>query len=694
MLKYLINHLPFKKTILAGLSTLVMGLGSCGNPATDSFYEDAKQEDVNPEEVSQQNDADASLDLEQICTPKYRDSDGDGYGNPKETSSKCNLPDWYVENNLDCDDNYKKINPDAKELCNNIDDNCDGKIDNDVQTEQCKNSNEYGTCYGKKSCSEGEWSCDALVPIKEICDSLDNNCNDQIDESFPNLGKSCSVGVGSCNSSGIYVCSADKETTVCNVTPKQPTEEKCNGLDDNCDGLTDEDLTQACSTICSNGIEYCVGGQWKDCSAPVPISEICDGKDNDCNGKIDEELIKIIPCGENNQGEQQQICNNGQWQNEGGCIECLEGIVEKQSCETDNPCKSYQIRKCVGGKWGKWEECVYLEKLIDGDSLFGQPISSPKIFGDKIAFKVGKSGESGGLYMFDIFSKELTFIATLEIYNSVGFIGDDQFDISEKGIIYRAPIGEAKEICGAISPQGLLNFYNFGTKIITPINFEGELMDFRDPSIDPGGDIVYISVDFTEESCIGSLFFMNLFNGIIQQLIDSDPNPFFNGLQIMNPKIYGNTVAYISNDNSSSAVKFLDLVTGELKTVSEPIVGVYTNDHISLNNDYLAFFNYVGGVESELWLYSIIEDKTKKISSGFGQSGPSIWKNNLIYSQAIGDLSLDLMIYNITSEQSAKISEGNASGKCINSEKIIFTKYDTPQSSDIYLCELKDKWIN
>jgi uncharacterized protein (TIGR03382 family) len=64
--------------------------------------------------------------------------------------------------------------------------------------------------------------------------------------------------------------------------------EICDGLDNDCDGQIDEDLTRSCDSACGAGTETCSAGAWVGCDAPQPQPETCDGDDNDCDGQVDE----------------------------------------------------------------------------------------------------------------------------------------------------------------------------------------------------------------------------------------------------------------------------------------------------------------------------------------------------------------------------------------------------------------------
>lgn len=70
--------------------------------------------------------------------------------------------------------------------------------------------------------------------------------------------------------------------------------ETCNGVDDDGDGLVDEELTRSCSTDvgdCIAGVETCTNGVWGSCSGILPQDETCNGHDDDCDGTIDEGCI-------------------------------------------------------------------------------------------------------------------------------------------------------------------------------------------------------------------------------------------------------------------------------------------------------------------------------------------------------------------------------------------------------------------
>ncbi|MGA1869270.1 MAG: MopE-related protein, partial [bacterium] len=154
-------------------------------------------------------------------------------------------------------------------------------------------SNEVSCVY------DGE-HCTAPLPVAEICDNKDNDCDGYVDEGLSRICSTpCGTGTEICQNGQWIGCSAPL-----------PIAEICDNKDNDCDGYVDERLSRICSTPCGTGTEICQNGQWIGCSAPLPIAEICDNKDNDCDGYVDEGLSRICstPCGTGT-----EICQNGQW---------------------------------------------------------------------------------------------------------------------------------------------------------------------------------------------------------------------------------------------------------------------------------------------------------------------------------------------------------------------------------------------
>jgi hypothetical protein len=188
----------------------------------------------------------------------FKDADKDGYTDGT-TKVACEKPsDEYVSSATagDCNDNDPNINPARPEICDGIDNNCNGLIDEGVKLVFYKDLDGDGYTDGttQVGCS-APWGyvlsatsgdCNDNDPNvnpgkTEICDGKDNNCNGQIDEGF-NVGQSCTVGVGECARTGQYVCKADGSGTQCNATPGTPTAEICDGKDNDCDGQIDEGI--------------------------------------------------------------------------------------------------------------------------------------------------------------------------------------------------------------------------------------------------------------------------------------------------------------------------------------------------------------------------------------------------------------------------------------------------------------------
>ncbi len=188
----------------------------------------------------------------------------------------------------------------AEETCNGVDDDCSSGIDDVIgRGNACTNDNAQGSCPGVRDCVDGQSGlvCVGPFPSADVCNYEDDDCDGQTDEGFPNLYLSCSSGVGACQRFGFHECTPDGAATRCNATAGSPSAERCDRLDNDCDGDTDEDFATL-GAVCSTGVGACEGfgtnvcnadGGGVTCSAVAGAAsaESCDLVDNDCDGVID-----------------------------------------------------------------------------------------------------------------------------------------------------------------------------------------------------------------------------------------------------------------------------------------------------------------------------------------------------------------------------------------------------------------------
>jgi len=253
-----------------------------------------------------------------------RDADGDGFDSEA----------WGGD---DCDDDDADISPEAEELCDGIDNDCDGDIDEDTAVDAIifyldEDDDGYGVetlalaaCeppsgYVAEPTDCDDADADTYPGAPERCDGEDDDCDGAIDEAdavdpltFYADADGDSHGdpaltATACEAPAGYVDSADDcDDSRADINPGMP--ERCNGYDDDCDGLTDEasavdaaawypDLDSDTYGDASSPTFACsapagltaTGGDCDDADSAIhpAATEVCDSVDNDCDARTDD----------------------------------------------------------------------------------------------------------------------------------------------------------------------------------------------------------------------------------------------------------------------------------------------------------------------------------------------------------------------------------------------------------------------
>lgn len=258
------------------------------------------------------------------ATPSCVDGDRDGYG----TGAGCRGPD--------CDDTNAAVNPGAIELCDGLDNNCNMMSDEGLGQSSCG----MGRCMRTvDNCVMGRpQRCEPGASIPETCNGMDDDCDGTVDNGVGAIacytGPASTRGVGICRP-GSQGCPGGMVGSC--MGEVLPGTESCNGMDDDCDGMTDEGLSSVCYSgpagtqgigRCQAGVRACSAGMMTGCVGEVlPGGETCNGADDDCNGTVDDGIAPIAcysgPAGTQGVGR----CRGGNRVCSGGVMTSCTGEI-------------------------------------------------------------------------------------------------------------------------------------------------------------------------------------------------------------------------------------------------------------------------------------------------------------------------------------------------------------------------------
>ncbi|MHC4182740.1 MAG: Ig-like domain-containing protein [Planctomycetota bacterium] len=229
---------------------------------SDGFTSDVDCDDTDPDVFPGNPDAGT------LCDGKDTDCDGISDFQGDEDQDQ----DHYPKCGGDCNDDNANVNPGTVEICDFIDNDCNGQVDEGFDFD----GDNFTVC--QEDCDDSDGSINPAAPEK--CNDLDDNCNGLTDEGFP-IGQRCDSDDTDFCQNGTYTCNPDGRGVWCVNEVPMNIQEECNNIDDDCDVAIDEDFDQDTDdyTTCE--------GDCNDNNASIypTATEVPDDSiDQDCNG--------------------------------------------------------------------------------------------------------------------------------------------------------------------------------------------------------------------------------------------------------------------------------------------------------------------------------------------------------------------------------------------------------------------------
>ena len=264
--------------------------------ASDCDDSDAAQ-NPNADEYCNGEDDDCDDNVDEAgaadCATYYLDEDGDGYGTSDSACLCAPSGDYDALGTGDCNDGEPLAWTGNTEVCDGVDNDCDGTADNSDSSDSTTwYADEDGDGYGDSTstttaCSQpsgfvgNTGDCDDDEPLAwsghaESCDSVDNDCDGTTDEG-------CTTSVDA-DGDGYY---ADTDCDDADPLSHPGATEICDGVDNDCNGPIDDGCSAPTD---ADGDGYSTDTDCDDTDSTINpgATEICDGVDNDCQDGVDD----------------------------------------------------------------------------------------------------------------------------------------------------------------------------------------------------------------------------------------------------------------------------------------------------------------------------------------------------------------------------------------------------------------------